>query len=48
MVGSDGDAGVEGEGTLPGHLHLGPAHVLLLEQELPVQVAHFNRIKVNL
>ena len=42
--GGDGSGGVKGQCSLPGDLHLGPANVLLLKQELTVQVAHFNRV----
>ena len=44
MNGGDGSGGVKGQCSLPGDLHLGPANVLLLEQELTVQIAHFNRV----
>lgn len=48
MDGSDGSRGVKGQCSLPGNLHLGPANMLLLEQELTVQVAHFDRIQIDL
>ena len=44
MNGGDGSGGVKGQCSLPGNLHLGPADVLLLEQELTVQIAHFNGV----
>lgn len=36
------------QGTLPGHLCLALADVLLVEQELPVQIAHIDRVQVDL
>ena len=42
--GSDGSGGVKGQCGLPGNLHLGPADMLLLEQELTVEIAHFNGV----
>ena len=48
MNGSDASGGVKGQCGLPGNLHLGPADVLLLEQELTVQVAHFDGVQINL
>ena len=44
----DGGLGVEPQGAVPSHLHLRPANVALLEEKLPVQVAHLNRVEVNL
>ena len=44
----DSDGGVKGECSLPGNLHFGTTHMLLLEEELPVQVAHINGVQVNL
>ena len=48
MNGCDGGGRVKGQGCLAGHLHLGTAHVLFLEQELTVEVAHFNRVQIDL
>ena len=42
--GCDGSGGVKGQCCLPGNLHLGSADVLLLEQELTVQVTHFDGV----
>ena len=44
----EGYRGVEGECSLLGNLHFGTTHMLLLEEELPVQVAHINGVQVNL
>jgi hypothetical protein len=46
--GGDGSGGIKGQCGLPGNLHLGPANMLLLEQELTVQIAHLNGVQVNL
>ena len=48
MQGSDGGLRVELQGSLSGHLHLGPAHMVLPEEELAVQVTHLNGVQVNL
>ena len=42
--GCDGSGGIKGQCRFPGDLHLGSADVLLLEQELTVQVAHFDGV----
>ena len=43
----DLSVGGESEGALAGHARLGLAHVLLVEQELPVQVGHVDRVQVD-
>lgn len=48
MVSCDGGSRVEEQSTLPGHLHLRTTYMLLLEEKLAVEVAHFNRVQVNL
>lgn len=48
MDGGDVGQRIELEESLASHLHLGPTHMVLTEQELSVQVAHFNRVQINL
>ena len=48
MVGCDAGSGVEPESTFSSHLHLGPPHMMLLEEKLPVEVAHFDCVQINL
>lgn len=48
MQGLDVDGRVKGQGGLSGHLHFRSSHVFLLEEELPVQVAHVDGVQVNL
>lgn len=48
MVGCDAGCWVEPEGALSRHLHLGAPDVLLLEEKLPVQIAHFDCVQVDL
>lgn len=42
------DVRVEAEGALAGHIGLRLADVLLVEQKLPVQVAHVDRVQIDL
>lgn len=48
VVRLDGDVRIEAERTLARHLGLGLADVLLVEQELPVQVADVDRVQIDL
>ena len=48
MVSCDGGTRIEEQSTLPGHLHLRTTYMLLLEEKLAVEVAHFNGVQVNL
>ena len=46
--GSDGGRGVKGQGSLAGDLHFGSSDVFLLKEKLPVEVADFNGVQINL
>lgn len=48
MVRLDLDVRIEAKRTLTSDFRLGLADVLLVEQELPVQVAHVDCVQVNL
>lgn len=48
MVGNYLDIRIEAQRTLPGHLRFALAHVLLVEQELPVEIAHIDGVQVDL
>lgn len=48
MVRDDFDIGIEEQGTLPGHLRLALTHVLLVEQELPVEIADVDGVQIDL
>ena len=48
MVGYDVGCWVKPESALSSHLHLGAPYVLLLEEKLPVQVAHFDCVQIDL
>lgn len=39
---------IECQGTLAGHLRFALADVLLVEQELPIEIAHVDRVQVDL
>lgn len=48
MVRGNFDIGIELQGTLAGHLCFALAHVLLVEQELSVEIAHIDGVQVDL
>ena len=48
MHGNDVDVRIEGQHALPRHLGFGLADMRLLEQELPVQIRHVDRVQVDL
>ena len=48
MVCRDVGRWVEPQGTLASHLYFWSTDVLLLEEELAVEIAHLDRIQINL
>lgn len=48
MIGNYLHIGIEFQRTLLGHLRFTFTHVLLMEQELPVEIAYINGVQVDL
>ena len=48
MNGCDGSGGVKRQCGLLGNLYLRSTDMLFLEEELSIQVTHFDRVQINL